>query len=84
MECCSGVDGLLFRHAAKCGAKVFDGAKVNSIEFSSISLVAHQAPTPGPCFPVAQYLHPIIEKSTASLELLSLIILSMPVDVLGY
>ena len=26
-------DNLMFRHAGKCGAKIFDGIKVNAIEF---------------------------------------------------
>ncbi|KAL4964142.1 NAD(P)/FAD-dependent oxidoreductase [Aspergillus stella-maris] len=29
-------DELIFRHAAKCGAQVFDGVKVTAIEFASI------------------------------------------------
>ncbi|MCJ1382991.1 hypothetical protein MMC17_006104 [Xylographa soralifera] len=29
----SEADDLMFKHAGKCGAKVFDGVKVNSIEF---------------------------------------------------
>lgn len=29
----SEADELMFRHAGKCGAQIFDGVKVNSIEF---------------------------------------------------
>jgi flavin-dependent dehydrogenase len=31
----SEADDLLFKHAADCGVKTFDGTKVNSIEFAS-------------------------------------------------
>ena len=31
----SEADDLTFRHAEKCGAKIFDGVKVESIEFKS-------------------------------------------------
>ena len=30
-------DDLLFRHAGKCGAKIFDGVKVESVEFNESS-----------------------------------------------
>ena len=30
-------DDLMFRHAGKCGAKIFDGVKVESIEFNEAS-----------------------------------------------
>ena len=33
----SEADDLIFRHAGKCGAKIFDGVKVESIEFTKSS-----------------------------------------------
>lgn len=33
----SEADDLIFRHAGKCGATIFDGVKVDSIEFSESS-----------------------------------------------
>lgn len=33
----SEADDLIFRHAGKCGAKIFDGVKVESIEFNESS-----------------------------------------------
>ena len=33
----SEADDLTFRHAGKCGAKIFDGVKVESIEFNETS-----------------------------------------------
>lgn len=33
----SEADDLIFRHAGKCGAKIFDGVKVESIEFTECS-----------------------------------------------
>lgn len=36
----SEADDLIFRHAGKCGAKIFDGVKVESIEFTKTSDMA--------------------------------------------
>ena len=36
----SEADDLIFRHAGKCGAKIFDGVKVESIEFTGAPDIA--------------------------------------------
>lgn len=52
----SEADDLMFRHAGKCGAEIFDGTKVDSIEFVPTSNPNGQtldASTPDPGRPVS-------------------------------
>ena len=35
----SEADDLIFRHAGKCGAKIFDGVKVESVEFTESDIM---------------------------------------------
>lgn len=43
----SEADELIFRHAAKSGAKTFDGVKVNSVEFVDVEKRANGTATNG-------------------------------------
>ncbi|KAG6999547.1 hypothetical protein G7Y79_00034g069700 [Physcia stellaris] len=52
----SEADDLMFRHAGKCGAEIFDGTKVDSIEFvptSNANGQTQDASTPDPGRPVS-------------------------------